>query len=68
MAEELQHDRFVNTDVKVVWRSFGEYLAKLADLKPIVNVIPCGTRAIRACVFGIEDRAPSSDELKAMKN
>ena len=67
-AEELQHDRFVNTDVKVVWRSFGEYLAKLAELKPVVNVVPLvGHGAIRACVFGIEDRSPSSDELKAMK-
>lgn len=67
-TEELQHDRFAHTDVKVTWRSFGEYLSQLAERRPIVNVIPLvGHGAIRACVFGIEDRAPAPDELKAMK-
>ncbi len=67
-AAELQHDRFAHTDVKVTWRSFGEYLSQLGARRPIVNIIPLvGHGAIRACVFGVEDRAPAPDELKAMK-
>ncbi len=67
-AAELEHSRFGPAGVAVTWKSFGEYLAHLAELKPIVNVAPLvGHGAIRAAVLGIEDRAPTSDELAEMK-
>ena len=67
-AAELQHSRFGPAGVPVNWSSFGEYLAHLAALKPMVNIAPLvGHGAIRACVLGIEDRAPTPEELTQMK-
>ena len=66
--EELELYRFADTGVAVNWHSFGEYLAQLAERKPIVNLIPLvGHSAIRACVMGIEDRTPTPDEMNEMK-
>lgn len=65
---ELQNDRFANTGVDVTWRSFGDYVARLKELQPIVNVVPLvGHGAIRGSVLGIDDRAPDAGELQRMK-
>jgi N-acyl-D-amino-acid deacylase len=67
-ARELDHSRFGPAGVRVTWTTFGEYLAHLAELKPIVNVAPLvGHGAIRASVLGIEDRAPTLEEMAQMK-
>lgn len=56
-------------DVEWRWRSFGEYLDALAAARPATNVAalaPFGN--IRAQVVGLEDRAPTSAELEAMRD
>lgn len=56
-------------DLEWSWNSFGEYLDTLAQQMTATNVvslIPHGS--VRASVMQFEDRAPSPDELEAMKN
>jgi N-acyl-D-amino-acid deacylase len=66
-VEELQTE-LADLGIQVTWRSFGEYLEKLAQLEPTVNVIALvGHGGIRSSVMGVADRAPTSDELTEMK-
>jgi N-acyl-D-amino-acid deacylase len=66
-VEELEHN-FSAKGLQVTWHTFGEYLANLAQLKPILNVIPLvGHGAIRGSVMGIENRRPTPAELARMK-
>ena len=66
--EDITLSRFSPDGVSVTWRSFGEYLAHFARLKPIVNVAPLvGHGAIRGSVAGIEDRQPTPSEMAKMK-
>jgi N-acyl-D-amino-acid deacylase len=66
-VEELQTE-FADLDMQVTWHSFGEYLEKLAQLKPTVNVIALvGHGGVRSSVMGVEDRAPTPGELSEMK-
>ena len=50
------------------WRSFGEYLDRLAAARPAVNCIPLvGHGTIRLAVVGAEDRAATPAELADMR-
>lgn len=50
------------------WRSFGEYLARLEAARPAVNVVALvGHSALREQVMGRSPRAPTGEELGAMK-
>jgi N-acyl-D-amino-acid deacylase len=50
------------------WNSFGEYLGYLRDQGISLNVVPMvGHGAIRGCGMGLAERAPTSDEMAAMK-
>lgn len=49
--------------------SFGDYLAKLEELKPGINVVPLvGHSTVRMCAMGMAHRAPSAAELEAMQS
>ena len=57
-----------NLDVPYNWYSFDEYLCRLEELNPGVNVWPqIGHCALRATVMGYEGRAATSRELEEMK-
>lgn len=50
------------------WSTFGEYLEAMRRAGASVNVVPVvGHGTIRAAVMGEEGRAPTADELGAMK-
>lgn len=53
--------------VDVTWSTFDEYLLRLADVRPSVNVASLvGADTLRHGVIGADDRPPSSDELARM--
>ena len=55
-------------DVDWRWRSMGEYLDALGEARPSVNVASLvGHGNLRVCAMGMENRAPTSDELDEMK-
>jgi N-acyl-D-amino-acid deacylase len=48
--------------------TFGDFLNKLEDLKPGINVVPLvGHSTVRMCAMGMADRAPSAAELQEMQ-
>ena len=50
-------------------RTFHQYLERLDDGKPGINVVPLvGHGTIRIAVIGYENRAPSESEMAEMKN
>ena len=50
------------------WTSMGEYLARLRQARPSINVIALvGHTALRTAVMGQADRAPTPEELAAMQ-
>ena len=50
------------------WLSFGDYLVKLEKLKLGINVATLvGHTMVRIAVLGMEQRAPTNDELEQMK-
>lgn len=50
------------------WLSFGDYLRKLGELKLGINVATLvGHATVRIAVLGMEQRAPTNDELERMK-
>jgi len=50
------------------WRSFGEYLAYVARIRPTINLgALVGHGALRALAMGHEDRVPQPDELRQMQ-
>lgn len=57
------------SDGHLNFSTFREYLEKLENLKPGINVLPLvGHSTVRAAVMGMANRAPSDDELKSMKS
>jgi N-acyl-D-amino-acid deacylase len=60
MAQQYQLD--------VTWRSFGEYLERLAEAGVAVNVVPLvGHGAVRSAVMAYAQRPPSAAELERMR-
>ncbi|HXH09343.1 MAG TPA: D-aminoacylase [Alphaproteobacteria bacterium] len=60
MAQQYQLD--------VTWRSFGGYLAELAEAGVAVNVVPLvGHGTLRSAVMGYAQRPPSTSELERMQ-
>jgi N-acyl-D-amino-acid deacylase len=50
------------------WASFGDYLVAIDDARPAVNVAALvGHGAVREAAIGQEARAPSDEELRAMR-
>jgi N-acyl-D-amino-acid deacylase len=50
------------------WRTYGDYLQKLRDARPAVNVVPLvGHVAIRTAAMGVEDRRPAAEEMGRME-
>jgi len=50
------------------WSRGSEYFQRLEDVGPVSNIAPLvGHGAIRVAVMGFENRAPTDDELKAMR-
>ena len=55
-------------DIDAGWSSFGDYLARVHDARPAVNVAALvGHGAVRAQVLGWERRRPTDDELARMR-
>lgn len=55
--------------VEITWTSFSEYLQQLEKTRPAVNVVPLvGHGALRIAAMGFEARAPTTEELEAMKS
>jgi len=55
-------------DIEWDWRSFGEYLKRLDDAKPSVNVASLvGHGNLRLAAMGMENRKPKKSELNKMK-
>ncbi len=53
---------------EVVWRTFSDYLNLLESNKVAINVVALvGHGTLRQCVLGMEDRAPTENELREMK-
>jgi len=49
--------------------SFGDYIGKLEELKPGINVAPLvGHSTVRMCAMGMDNRAPGAAELKEMQS
>ena len=56
------------TDFHPPWRDFGGYLEALQQAGlPLNLAVQVGHGTVRACVLGMEDRAPSGDELERMQ-
>ncbi len=55
-------------DIEWGWRSFGEYLKRLDDAKPSVNVASLvGHGNLRLAAMGMENRKPKKAELNKMR-
>lgn len=74
VAKETKHllERYWSTlgplPVGITWSTFGEYLERLAEARPAVNVASLvGHGALRIAVMGFEARAPTDEELRRMK-
>jgi N-acyl-D-amino-acid deacylase len=62
---EKQVQRF---GIDVTWRTVGEYYERLAAKQPSVNVVPMVAQGtVRMAVMGFSEKAPTTDELNAMK-
>ena len=54
--------------VKITWSTFGEYLGKLEEARPAVNVATLvGHGALRIAVMGFDARVPTAEELVRMR-
>ena len=57
-----------NPDIEWTWRSFGDYLKKLEEVKPAVNVASLvGHGNLRLLAVGMDNRKPTPQELDEMK-
>jgi len=55
-------------DVQLDWATLDEYLLRLANMRPSLNVATLvGASMLRASVIGNQNRAPTSDELVRMQ-
>lgn len=72
LSEEVRHryqDTLREWGVRIEWTTPEEYLERLEKTKPAINIVPLvGHGTLRANVIGYEDRLPSEDELKKMKD
>lgn len=51
------------------WSTFGEYLDRLSATGPATDLVPSiGHCAVRDLVLGSDDRAPTAEELQAMRD
>lgn len=67
-ATSKRHARAMNPDLSWEWSTFGEYLDCLRQQGLAVNVVPMvGHGTIRDTVMGLDSRAPTTDEMAAMK-
>jgi N-acyl-D-amino-acid deacylase len=66
---EAELDRELSRlNVQRTWRSFGEYADAVDRVAPAINVCSfVGHGTLRSCVMGADDRAPTKDELAAMR-
>jgi len=54
--------------LEVTWRSFGEYVDRLAAPGTSVNVVPLvGHNTVRGAVLGFDDVQPSPEQVRAME-
>ncbi|MEM1623121.1 MAG: D-aminoacylase [Sulfolobales archaeon] len=68
LEEEVKWIKKEHPDVEVKWRSFGEYIKALDELKPSVNVAPLvGHGTIRSAVLGFGPEKPSERDIELMK-
>ncbi|HVA85668.1 MAG TPA: D-aminoacylase [Candidatus Saccharimonadales bacterium] len=68
-AEEFRaYARGIGPDLDWSWRSFGEYLARLAAARPAVNCMPlAGHGALRVAAMGMADREATLGEIATMR-
>ncbi|MCS7099937.1 MAG: D-aminoacylase [Sulfolobales archaeon] len=71
---DVNYEEFVkrvkreHPEVEVRWRSFGEYVKSLEELKPAINIaLQVGHGTIRAAVLGFGPEKPSDREIQLMK-
>jgi len=65
--EEAKKSLF-DEEIDVTWRSMADYLSLLEKRGVAVNVVPTvGHGTIREAVVGYDDRRPTADELRQMK-
>ena len=58
----------IGTRLRVEWKSFGEYLDRLRQAKPSVNIVQfVGHGALRLAVIGPDNRPPTPAEQMAME-
>ncbi len=61
--------KFIQSEIKINWESFGEYLEELDELNKSINVgVLVGHGTIKAAAMGLENRVPTQRELKIMKD
>lgn len=66
--EFVKMEKKEHPEVEVRWRSFGEYLKALEEVKPSVNIVPLvGHGTIRAAVLGYGPEKPSGKDIEKMK-
>ena len=66
-ADELR-TRVRTTYLDPDWQSYGEYLDRLSDAQPSLNVVPlAGHVTLRTAAMGVEQRPPTPEELARMK-
>jgi N-acyl-D-amino-acid deacylase len=59
---------FFTPGVPVDWAGFGEWLDRIADGGVAINIgLQVGHHAIRRAVMGMDDRAPTEEEMRAMQ-
>ncbi len=67
-AREALSDYSQTLDVDIDWASVDEYLLRLSNIRPSVNVAALvGASMLRAGVVGNGDRAPTGDEMNRMQ-
>src|SRR5207244_3456483 len=63
-----EHQGAPFADLPYDWTRLAGYTERLEHVGPVSNVAPLvGHNAVRAAVLGFENRAPTSDELRAMQ-
>jgi len=67
-AAAIQAGLFYHPSVDVTWKSFDEYLDRMDEARPAVNVIPCvGHGTLRGTVLKMEPRPANTEEIRLME-
>ncbi len=62
-----QHGLFHHSSVDVTWKNIDEYLYRLEEAQPGVNVVPCvGHGTLRSAVMAREPRPANAEEIQRM--